>query len=388
MPGNCHIIDRRRAALRVFVQSTLGVLAYPAFRAIFNSRRTRYLSQRASLPGAPIVGIGGISLGGSGKTPVVCALHDAAAQAGKRGAVVLKLGRDPRHFLDELLLYATRFSAGTTPKLTIGDGHIIVECESACVCAHRNKIDATRLMAQREGVDYVIVDDAHQLFSLQPALSICLLLPRDGNGRLFPLGLMREELDAAGRADLLLARREQGPLPTVSKPQLLYTLDTHGLVAANRLLAPWLAEKPAEDDPAAENVQAPIAFAGIGWPHEFEQSLSEAGAKPLAMARFPDHYNFRVPDLRMLERTRVRCSADGFVTTEKDACRLLPVMLRALDGEGREVALPGELLPPPTHYLPDLIVAAREVWERTSFLRVDAALPDEVTARFLKTIGA
>jgi tetraacyldisaccharide 4'-kinase len=387
MPEKCQIIDRRGIALRGFAQSTLGTLFYPAYRAAFNSRRARFLHRREQMPGAPVIGIGGVSLGGSGKTPVVCALHDAAAKAGKRGAVVLKHGRDPRHFLDEFLLYATRFSVDGALKLTQGEGLFTAECGGTTVCAHKDKIEAARMLASRDGVDFVIVDDAHQLFSLQPALSICLL-PADDKGKLFPRGLMREELVASARADILLARKEHGALPGLAVPQVLYSLETHGLLAASSLLAPWAALPQEGEKDAPPSPDKSVAFAGIGFPSEFEQSLSGNGTRPRAMVRFPDHHLFSLADLRMLERTRVAAGAEGFITTEKDACRLLPAVLRALHGEGMEVTLPEGLLPPPAHYLPDLIVAAQAVWARTSYLRVDAVLPDDVIARFLKVIGA
>lgn len=385
MLAKYHIVDRRRTALQSLGQSTLGTLFLPAYRAVFNLRRERYLSQRARIPGAPIVTVGGTLIGGSGKTPVTCALHEAAVQAGKRGAIVLKCGKTPQRYIDELLLYAGRLASGARPCVTLREDHILIEAGGSIICAHKRKLDGVRMMARREGVDFVIVDDAQQLFSLQPALSICLLHPKDYSGRLFPQGMLREGLEATERADLVLARTGC----EVSKPpatKSYFCVSAEGISPLNELLKPWVECEPELAASSPYDVKR-VSFAGIGWPEGFEESLEEMNLAPSAMARFSDHHTFGVRDLRMLEKLRDKHSAEAFVTTEKDGCRLLPIILRALHGEGCDIGLPEELIAPTTHYIPDLVVAAQRIWNRGYYVKVNAQLPNEALDRFLEVIA-
>ncbi len=384
MPAKYHIVDRRRTALRTLGQSTLGTLFLPAYRAIYNLRRERYLSKRAPIPGAPIITVGGTLLGGSGKTPVTCALYAAAVAAGKRGAIVLKLGKNPHMYTDELLLYAGRLANGARPQVTLGNGYVLVEANGSAICAHARKLEGAEMMARREGIDFVIVDDAQQLFSLQPALSICLLHPKDYGGRLFPQGMLREGLEGAQRADLVLARVgcEASRPP---KPKLFFRISAHGVSPLSALLRPWVYGKSASE-PSTQLEGGRIAFAGIGWPESFEESLAKLNLAPSAMVRFPNHHSFSVSDFRLLERMRLEQGAETFLTTEKDGCRLLPIVLRALHGQGCDIGLPEELLSPPAHFLPDLIVAADLVWNRGYFAQASAKLPQEALERFMEVV--
>jgi tetraacyldisaccharide 4'-kinase len=385
MPVKYHIVDRRRTALQSLGQSTLGTLFLPAYRAVFNLRRERFLSKRAGIPGAPIVTVGGTLLGGSGKTPVTCALYDAAAKAGKHGAIVLKCGDTPQRYIDELLLFAGRLAGSGRPRATVGEDHLLIEANGSIICAHKRKLEGARMMAKRDGVDFVIVDDAQQLFSLQPALSICLLHPKDYSGRLFPQGMLREGLEATERADLVLARTGcEVTKPPASKSY--FCINAQGVSPLSELLKPWVDSEPAGvvNSPYAVNR---ISFAGIGWPEGFEESLEEMNLAPTAMARFSDHHTFSVRDLKLLERLREKHGAEAFVTTEKDGCRLLPIILRALHGQGCDVGLPEELLASTTHFIPDLVVAAQKIWDRGYYVKVDAQLPKEALDRFLEVIS-
>jgi tetraacyldisaccharide 4'-kinase len=389
MHPNYQITDRRRLPVLHFAQATVGVLIAPAYRAVFNARRRRYLSERAPVEGAPVVAIGNVSLGGTGKTPVACTLYEHANAAGLRGAVVLKLGKEPLDFLDELLIYAGRLGEldHTTPTVDVREGCITVSSASAVVCAHRNKLAGVREMAARNDLDFVIADDAHQLYSLQPALSICLLRPEDAQARLFPAGMLREEITASQRADIVLVRDGSGPTPEMP----VRTDGGFGLVLAEarplaKLLSPWLASRATDCEPEAGLPGArAIAFAGIGRPEGFERTLARLNANVAKMVRFPDHYQLATRDLRMLEDLRRREGAECFITTEKDGSRLLPLMLRARYAEGHDVCWPAGLLPRPEHFLPDLITAAQRVWERAYYLRMDAQLPDAVVQRFMHT---
>lgn len=391
MEANFHIADRRGLGLLRFAQSTVGTLLAPAYRAAFNSRRRRYLALRAPIAGAPVIAVGNIAMGGSGKTPMCCALYAKARKAKRRGAIVLKLGKDRRHFLDELLIYASRLASmdAASPRVKHDEQSIVVDLPSGVVCAHRDKMAGIKAMAARADVGFVIVDDAHQLYSLQPSLSICLLHPEDAKEGLFPRGLLREEIEAAGRADVVLVREDgfSGSMPVETHG--MFSLEERAVLPVAKLLTPWVEMGSTEMMGAGAGPHGSgVAFAGIGRPESFEESLKRLGMQLAAAARFPDHHEYSAADLHWLRKLRKERDAGHFITTEKDGCRLLPLMLRARYAEGYNVCWPAGLLPQPTVYLPNLIVALEEIWPRMFFARVNAALPDELVSRFLEVIGA
>ena len=391
MEANFHIADRRGLGRLRLAQSTVGALLDPAYRVAFNSRRRRYLSMRAPVTGAPVVAVGNIAMGGSGKTPVCCALYAVARKAKRRGAIVLKLGKDRRHYLDELLIYASRLTTmdAEPPRVKHDEQSIVAELPSGVVCAHTNKMAGIKAMAAREDVDFVIVDDAHQLYSLQPALSICLLHPDDAKERLFPRGLLREEIKAAGRADFVLVREDgfSGNLPVETHG--MFSLEERAVLPVAELLTPWVEMGSTERmNGGAQPHGSGVAFAGIGRPESFEESLKKLGMQLAVAARFPDHHEYSAADLHWLRKLGSDTGAGYFITTEKDGCRLLPLMLRARYAQGYNVCWPAGLLPQPSVYLPNFIVALEEIWPRMFFARVNASLPDELVSRFLEAIGA
>jgi len=391
MSANFHIADRRGLGLLRFAQSTIGTLFAPAYRAAFNSRRRRYLARRAPVAGAPVIAVGNIAMGGSGKTPVCCALYAAARKAKRRGAIVLKLGKDRRNYLDELLIYASRLTTmdAAPPRVKHDEQSVVADLPSGVVCAHTNKMGGIKAMAARKDVDFVIVDDAHQLYSLQPALSICLLHPDDLKDRLFPRGMLREELEAAGRADFALMREDGSSGSAPAEMHGTFGLEERAVLPVADLIAPWIEMGSGERvSEGCGPLGAGVAFAGIGRPESFEESLKKLQVQLKAAARFPDHHEYSAADLHWLRKLGSDTGAGHFITTEKDGCRLLPLMLRARYAQGYNVCWPAGLLPQPTVYLPNLIVALEEIWPRMFFARVNASLPDELVSRFLEAIGA
>jgi tetraacyldisaccharide 4'-kinase len=391
MEANFHIADRRGLGLLRFAQSTVGTLFAPPYRAAFNSRRRRYLAARTQVAGAPVIAVGNIAMGGSGKTPVCCALYAAARKTKRRGAIVLKLSKDRRHFLDELLIYASRLTTmdAAPPRVKHDEQSIVANLPSGVVCAHTNKMAGIKAMAAREDVDFVIVDDAHQLYSLQPALSICLLHPADLKDRLFPRGMLREEIEAASRADYVLMREDgsSGNLPVETHGT--FRLEERAVLPVADLMTPWVEMGSGERISEGYGPRGSgVAFAGIGRPESFEESLKKMGMQLAVAARFPDHHEYSAADLHWLRKLGSDTGAGHFITTEKDGCRLLPLMLRARYAQGYNVCWPAGLLPQPTVYLPNLIVALEEMWPKMFFARVNASLPDELASRFLEVIGA
>lgn len=258
----------------------------------------------------PVVCVGNLSLGGTGKTPVALALLARLAAMGLRPQAVSRgyggaekgpLRVDPaRH---------GAFDVGDEPLL-------LARAAPAWVARDRA---AGGLAAAAAGAGCVVMDDGHQNPSLIKDLS---LVVTDGgvgfgNGLAFPAGPLRESVGAGlARADAVVVVGD----------------DRHGVarIAAERGL-PALTARLAPDPAAAAAMKGRrvLAFAGIGRPRKFFDTLAAVGADVAETAAFPDHHPFTAAELTALRKRAADLGAE-LATTEKDRVRLPPALPPAL----------------------------------------------------------
>lgn len=255
-------------------------------------------------PGPPVICVGNLTVGGTGKTPVVRELlrripgaHGLSRGYGGSEAGPLKV--DPaRHSARQV---------GDEPLMLAADAPIWIS---------RDRPAGARAAAS-DGARAVILDDGHQNPSLAKALSLVVVdgETRDGawplgDGRVFPAGPLREPLAAGlARADaaiLMLPADLAAPDP-----------DLMAVFAGKPVLLARLA--PAAPPPSGPQ----LGFAGIGMPWKVERALKAAGCDLVDFASFPDHHVYDEATLNALAR-RAEAYGAGLVTTEKDWARLPP----------------------------------------------------------------
>jgi len=399
MSEKCHLIDLRGGIGARIVRTALGCLFLPAYRLAFNIRRARYLSERSRLPGLPVISVGNLALGGAGKTPLALVLWQALLRRGYHGGVVLKLGGSEQSYFDEFTLYLNSLcrSSSKNPVVQRQEGRILARTEAGFVLAHRNKLTALRWLAGTGEYQFALLDDGFQLYSLEPALSLCIVRASDWREHVFPLGELREETAALRRADIALLREAVGvktvaeELPESTRAYPRLRLRPLGLLPASELTHPWIRDRePMTSQPGPEAslpTGAALAFSGIAHPDEFEQFVFALHADTRVCVRFGDHHRLNTADLRMLHRLRKAHGCRCFLTTEKDACRLLPHLLSALRARGHEVSWPEELLPTPQHFTPDFTVELEELWESLYFLKLAAEIPPVVAHRAFDAVS-
>ncbi len=249
----------------------------------------------------PVICVGNVVAGGAGKTPVCLSLGEyfkrhthtpAYLGYGYGGLYGGPLVVDPHmhqaiHVGDEALLL-TRM--GTT---VIGE----------------DRVGAAKL-AVAEGADIIIMDDGFQNPYLHKDFSFLVLDGEYGlgNGRIIPAGPLREKFaDAVSRADAVI----------------LYGQDNHGLFASIPPEKPVLRAKLAPDARQIEKLRGKklFAFAGIGRPQKFYQTLRDQGLDVVKTCDFPDHHYFHSAEIALLLREAQRIGA-VVVTTTKDFVRL------------------------------------------------------------------
>lgn len=258
--------------------------------------------------GIPVICVGNLSMGGTGKTPVVAELlrrlkargvnaHGLSRGYGGRLAGPVQV--DPR--------------AHTAAE--VGDEPLMLSA-AAPVWIARDRLAGARAAAA-SGAKAVVMDDGHQNPSLKKALSLVVVDGETrnnewpfGDGAVFPAGPMREPLKAGlARADavvLMLPADVERP-----DPEMLALLSPTPVLVAR--LEPAAAPPPGPQ----------VGFAGVGKPWKVERALQAAGCDLADFAPLPDHFTYDAAMLKRLE-ARAQDFGAGLVTTEKDWVRLPP----------------------------------------------------------------
>ena len=281
----------------------------------------RIASARPFDPGTPVICVGNLTMGGSGKTPVVRALARRLAAEG-RGVHILTRGYGGR------LKGPLRVDPATHAAADVGDEALLLAKDAPVWVARERAAGA--LTAARAGAELIVMDDGHQNPGLKKALSLVVVdgETRDGewpfgDGAVFPAGPLREPLAAGlARADavvLLLPADLEAPDPALCAA----FAPTPVLIA--RLV-------PVAPPPATPQ----LAFAGIGKPWKMERALRAAGCDLADFAPLPDHAQYDERLLRFLAH-RAEALGAGLITSEKDWMKL-PASWR-----GRVAAWPVEV---------------------------------------------
>jgi tetraacyldisaccharide 4'-kinase len=253
----------------------------------------RWLRSR-SLQG-PVISVGNLSVGGSGKTPFVILLGELLKARGvkfdvlsrgygrtTRGVLLVGLRGLPRDFGDEPLLIARRLQA----PVVVGE----------------DRYEAGRFAEAQFGPQIHLLDDGFQHRGLTRDFDIVLVTPEDARDRLLPGGRLREPLRSLQRADAVV---------------LTSGASAESFPVAGKMI--WRVRRGINP----QNVPPrPVVFCGIARPQNFLLQLRAAGIDPVAEAFFRDHHAYTEKDVNELLQLQRQSEAGGFVTTEKDAVNL------------------------------------------------------------------
>lgn len=272
--------------------------------------RWRLLRANPVQLGVPVICVGNIAIGGTGKTPTVIALVERLKRLGVCAHVVSR-GHGGR------LQGPVRVDPRRHSAADVGDEPLLLAA-FAPVWIGRERSGAARA-AVADGAQCVVLDDGLQNTSLAPDLSIVVVdaAVGFGNGRVIPAGPLREPVpDGLARADVVLAIG-----PPVERAGLLARWPA---LSALPVLGGALLPLPTGME--WRGLRA-VAFAGIGRPGKFFASLADLGVEIVSAHALPDHAAFSPKLLARLEAEAVREHAQ-LVTTEKDAVRLPEAMRR------------------------------------------------------------
>ncbi|MCX7150250.1 MAG: tetraacyldisaccharide 4'-kinase [Rhodocyclales bacterium] len=288
-------------------------------------RRALYrmdLLHRERLP-VPVVVVGNITVGGTGKTPLVIYLAQALRGLGRHPGIVSRgYGGDTADVAE--------VTPGSDPGV-VGDEPLLLARHSACpVFVGRNRAAAGRsLLARHPECDVIIADDGLQHYRLARDVEIVMFDERGVmNGWALPAGPLRESVSRLAQVDAVILNGIAVPsAPTLDRPVFVMRLPGDSFHRSDDPLMTCCAA-----DLAGKKLHA---VAGIGAPQRFFDQLTEMGLS-ISEHAFADHHSYRAEDLAF--------AGDAILTTEKDAVKLARLSL----------PLPVWVLPVTAEVSPDL----------------------------------
>jgi tetraacyldisaccharide 4'-kinase len=265
--------------------------AATAFRnALFDQQ-----TLRARRLNKPVISVGNLSVGGSGKTPFVIAFGELLTQRGirydvlsrgyrrkTRGVRIVEPHGTPAEFGDEPLLIAQRLKV----PVIVGE----------------SRYQAGRRAEEKFDSQLHLLDDGFQHRSLHRDFDIVLVTADDLKDRLLPSGRLREPLSSLKRADAIAVSREVPADHAAFGGKPIWRIQ-------RELVLPAIPPNP-------------ITFCGIARPQQFFANLRTAGVSAVAEIVFRDHHSYTRTDIDRLRTVQHERAAGGFITTEKDAINL------------------------------------------------------------------
>ena len=282
-------------------------LLYGSLLRARNARFDRTPPQRL---GWPVISIGNLSVGGSGKTPLVICLAKLLQREGLHPDVLSRGYGRSSHTVERV------DSAGRAERF--GDEPLLIaQATGVPVYVGANRYEAGQLAELEPHPPGIhLLDDGFQHRQLARSLDIVLVHGTDLHQRLLPAGRLREPLSSLRRADVVVLRHEDAALESSLRA---YVNSECRFWRVRRTLA------------LRTRVMRAVAFCAIARPREFFDGLVAAGVGIAERISFRDHHRYRAADIERLAKLGRRAGCDAFVTTAKDEVKLDSAMRARLN---------------------------------------------------------
>lgn len=283
---------------------------------------------------APVVSIGNLTVGGTGKTPLVSFVARVLAENGHRVCVLTRgyKRQNPNQRVvvsDGEQILADAQTSGDEP-FELANKLLGV----ASVIADKNRAEAGLWAKKNLGATAFVLDDGFQHLRLKRNLDVVTVDATNpfGNGKLLPAGILREPLESLKRADVVVLTRANLSERISNLKSEIKKNNSNCLIllAKNEIrelkpLADFLKFSKSPNIHSALRIPHSAlasAFCALGNPAAFFMDLEKAGFKVVSTESFPDHYAYKQTDIEKLEQKARENGAKMLITTAKDAVKL------------------------------------------------------------------
>lgn len=334
------IFEKRRGKRANLLRGFLFLLS-KSFEGLVSLRRFLYKYRifRDHTLGCLVVSVGNLTVGGTGKTPVVEKFARALAQKGRKVAILSRGYKSaPRPTWQRILLWVTRYEKRIPPRVVSDGQNLLLDSEQAgdepymlasnlpdvVVLVDKDRVKSGRYAIERFKADTLVLDDGFQHWRLKSRLNL-VLVDRHypfGNNHLLPRGTLREAPTALKRASHVFITKSNGTgsvelrerIKSINAGAQIIECTHHPLYLQNVFTGE---RKPLE---FLKHLKV-AALSGIAMPDGFEQGLEKLGAELVHTKQYADHHRYTQQEiLNMINRSKKR-QAQAIITTEKDAVR-------------------------------------------------------------------
>ena len=307
-------------------------------------RRNMQFTKKANNPHVvhyaevPVISIGNITAGGTGKTPFAVYVCRLLQSWGYRPAVLMRGYKATKSKVGCIVSDGREILA--TAEESGDEAYLLAKLlPEVPILIGSNRVKLAKEAKDKVGADVIVLDDGFQHRRLGRDLDIVLIDATNpfGFGYMLPRGLLREPIASLERADIIVitktdqANKERLPLiESVIAPYLHGTSPVH---AAHKVGRPYPLQIGADADTKGRDDisidvsrQAVYAVAGIGSPQSFLESLREIGATVVDTAIYRDHHIYTAHDVEKIVQAAEKVGATVIMTTEKDAVKLAPMV--------------------------------------------------------------
>jgi tetraacyldisaccharide 4'-kinase len=343
------IFEERRGTVAELTRGSLFFLS-KLFQIAVKTRRLLYKHRilRDSTLGVQVIAIGNLTVGGTGKTPVVEKFARELRDQGRNVAILSRGYRSKPTPLHQRVINKILLRADTTPPRVVSDGRsLLLDSETAgdepymlasnlkdvVVLVDKDRVKAGRYAIEKFGCDTLLLDDGFQYWKLRGRRQDIVLVDCQqpfGNERMLPRGTLREPPSHLARASTIFITKSDGK--TAELRQRIAELNsTAGIIEC--VHHPLYLEDVftgQRHDLALIKGRKVASLSGIAQPESFEHNLVSSGSELVYSKRFADHHRFTQQEvLNAINRSKKR-QAEMIITTQKDAVRFPKIDRRDL----------------------------------------------------------
>jgi tetraacyldisaccharide 4'-kinase len=289
--------------------------------------------------GCQVISVGNLTVGGTGKTPVVEVFARELAAEGRKVAVLSRGYKKQRPPFMTRLTDRMLFRERRRPPRVVSDGRQLLldsamsgdepymlasNLPNVAVLVAKNRVKSARYAINRLGCDTLLLDDGFQYRALRHRVEIVLVDRTNpfGNGHVLPRGLLREPISNIAKAHFIFLTKSDGKNSEELKEQLRQ-LNPNAEIIECRHCARYLQNMATGDQVDLRHLQglSVVVLSGIAAPEGFENELEQRGAALLDRRRFADHHRYSQQEILNIINHAREIGADAIITTEKDAVR-------------------------------------------------------------------